>query len=79
MIHTISGHNFHGYYTIRVRAPKEGGHLSGQQVRRISHAICGMHDCRCGGGYGNGPDRDSAHVDAWGILHPAICGCPECA
>lgn len=77
MLHTISGHNFHGYYSVRVRAPKEGGRMNDQQLRRIYQALCGMNDCMCGGGYGNGPDTNSATIDQDGILHPANCHCPE--
>lgn len=76
MNHTVSGHNFHGYYSVTVRAPKEGGPLSERQLNKIYTALCGMNDCTCGGGYGDGPDEDSATIDQEGFLHPAHCHCP---
>lgn len=78
MIHTISGHNFHGYYSFKIRAPKDGGKLSERQLDRVYAERCGMHDCTCGGGYGNGPASDSAQIDQYGYLHPADCKCPDC-
>lgn len=77
MIHIISGHNFHGYYSVRIRAPKKGGQLSERQLNKISKELCGMSDCTCGGSYGDGPDENSAAVDQYGILHPVNCHCPE--
>ena len=57
----ISGHNFHGHYSIEINAAS-GDYLSDNQHARIWKALCGMKDCCCGGGYGEGPDRDSARI-----------------
>lgn len=62
MLHKISGHNFHGRYRLRLRGPAEGFVLSDAQARRYWRALCPFADCTCGGGYGEGPDRDSATV-----------------
>ena len=63
MLHKISGHNFHGWYRLRLRGPAEGFVLSDAQARRYWRALCPFADCTCGGGYGEGPDRDSATVE----------------
>ena len=78
MLHTFSGNNFHGYYALKLRAPKQGGQLTDGQLARINRALCGMSDCTCGGGYGDGPDHESARIDQDGILHPADCACGYC-
>jgi hypothetical protein len=71
MIHTLSGHNFHGRFEIQLRGPKEGFALSDSQWAKIDKTLCGMADCCCGGGYGDGYDDDSAQiVDHW--LKPAF-------
>lgn len=62
MIHTISGHNFHGRFVVQLRGPKEGFALSDSQRRKLDKALCGMSDCCCGGGYGDGYDDDSARI-----------------
>ena len=78
MLHTYSGHNFHGHYSLKIRAPQHGGQLTGRQLTRIAQALCGMCDCTCGGGYGEGPGTDSARIDEYGQLHPATCECGYC-
>ena len=60
--HIISGGNFHGEYRIVVIGPAEGFIISESQGRRISKALCGMSDCKCGGGYGRGYDSNSAKI-----------------
>lgn len=72
MIHEISGNNFHGGYHLRLRGPAEGFTLSPSQRRRYDQELCGVMDCRCGGGYGSGPDSDSASISwdtAWDDDH----------
>ena len=59
---TVSGHNFHGYYSVTFRGDPRGFVLSDSQSRRYRKALCGMSDCTCGGGYGDGPDSDSASI-----------------
>ena len=78
MLHTYSGHNFHGYYSLKLRAPKVGGKLTKRQLTTIDRVLCGMSDCTCGGGYGDGPDSDSARIANDGVLHPAGCTCNDC-
>jgi hypothetical protein len=86
--HTISGNNFHGDYSVKVVGDEDGFALSKSQIRRIEGALCGVYDCKCGGGYGNGRDHGSARMEQvdWDIrwLVPAdkaekinklICGC----
>ena len=63
MIHTISGSNFHGAYSVSVRAPAAGGALSRKVARKVRAALCDYEGCQCGGGYGDGPDADSAVID----------------
>lgn len=63
MLHEISGHNFHGRYSLRLRGPVEGFTLSEGQARRYWHELCPFADCTCGGGHGEGPDHDSATVE----------------
>jgi hypothetical protein len=63
MLHTVSGHNFHGRYSIRLCGSAEGFALSPAQARKVRNALCGMSDCTCRGGYGDGPDRDSAWIE----------------
>ena len=81
VIHIVSGSNFHGGYSIRLRAPEAGGTLSERQARKVFDALCGSSECTCGGNlrYGDGPDRQSARVvgcitsgGSWGLdLVPA--------
>ena len=66
--HKISGHNFHGRYSLVLRGPAEGFALSEGQSRRYGEALCGMSDCQCGGGYGDGPDSCSAIITADGDI-----------
>ncbi|MBI4695562.1 MAG: hypothetical protein HY749_16215 [Gammaproteobacteria bacterium] len=67
MKHTISGHNFHGRYGITLVGPAEGFVLSRSQTRRVERALCpSAPDCKCGGGYGDGPDADSARLEPYG-------------
>jgi len=63
MLHTVSGHNFHGRYEITLRGPAEGFVLSDAQAGRYWRELCPFEGCTCGGGYGEGPDRDSATVE----------------
>jgi len=63
MLHEISGHNFHGRYRLTLRGPAEGFVLSDAQARRYWRALCRFADCTCGGGCGEGPDRDSATIE----------------
>ena len=60
MKHTISGNNFHGNYSINFYGEKEGFILSKSQERKLNNALCGIETCKCGGGYGDGIDDDSA-------------------
>lgn len=60
--HVISGNNFHGNYRIVLRGPKDGFILSKTQAKKYTNALCGMSDCTCGGGYGDGPDSGSPGV-----------------
>jgi len=60
MLHTISGNNFHGGYCVQIRGPAEPFVLSAAQARRLDKALCPHNDCTCDGGYGEGPDKDSA-------------------
>ena len=71
---TISGRNFHGAYRANFRGPTRGFVLSDSQVRRYNHELCPFQDCQCGGGYGEGPDPDSARE----YLQPEDCpsDCP---
>ena len=62
MMHEISGHNFHGSYSLRLRGPAEGFVLSDGQARRYRRELCSNLDCQCGGGYGDGPGRTSAWI-----------------
>jgi len=64
MMHNVSGQNFHGPYSLKLRGPANGFVLSGPQGYRYQQALCGVAECKCGGGYGEGPDRDSARVFA---------------
>lgn len=66
MLHIIAGHNFHGSYLIRVRAPSGGGQLSQRQTGRIERELCGVSGCVCAGRYGTGPTPESADWE-WGI------------
>lgn len=63
IMHTISGRNFHGRYRLTLRGAAGGFLLSDAQARRYRRALCPVADCTCGGGYGEGPDRDSATVE----------------
>jgi hypothetical protein len=63
MIHTISGNNFHGTYSVSVRAPAAGGVLSRKVARKVRAALCDYEGCQCGGRYGDGSDADSATID----------------
>jgi hypothetical protein len=55
----ISGSNFHGRYSVRLRAGSDGL-LTPRQEKRLQDALCPCQDCTCGGGYGDGPDPGSA-------------------
>lgn len=61
MILKISGNNFHGNYAVAIRAQSGALLTDHQQARAALTARCG-EDCRCGGGYGDGPDADSARI-----------------
>lgn len=67
MLHTVSGHNFHGHYQVKFRGPDRAFLLSPSQARRYRHALCPHYECKCGGGYGDGPCRDGAHM-CWAYL-----------
>ncbi len=62
MIHEVYGNNFHGDYHLRLRGPAEGFRLWPAQVRRYWDTLCGLADCKCGGGYGTGPGEGSARI-----------------
>lgn len=68
MNHTVSGRNFHGPYRLTLRGPAEGFILSERQARRYQRELCPFTECGCGGGYGKGPDSDSARIVA------PVCG-----
>ena len=61
--HTISGNNFHGNYSVTLIGPKDGFTLSASQLRKYRKELCGMSDCKCGGGYGTGLDSGSPHIE----------------
>ena len=63
MIHTISGNNFHGDYSVKVIGPAAGFTLSKRQATRITRALCSYQGCQCGGGYGAGRDSGSARME----------------
>jgi len=63
MNHIISGGNFHGEFRIVLRGPAGGFVLSKSQERKLDRALCGISDCKCGGGYGRGADWDSAETE----------------
>ena len=65
MIHEVSGHNFHGHYSFTLRGPAEGFILSESQRRKVDRELCGLSDCECGGGYGEGLAPDSARLMYW--------------
>ena len=46
-----------------MRAPVNGGALSGKVTRKVRAALCDYDGCQCGGGYGDGPDVGSAVID----------------
>lgn len=58
MIHTVSGSNFHGPYSIKLRGPADGFILSDRQMSKVHDTLCGIGSCVCGGSlrYGDGPD-----------------------
>ena len=62
MKHHITGNNFHGGYAIDLIGPAEGFILTEGQAARLAKALCGVTGCTCGGGYGDGPDPDSARI-----------------
>ena len=62
MKHHLSGNNFHGGYAVDLIGPAEGFILSDDQAKRLAKALCGVTGCTCGGGYGDGPDPDSARI-----------------
>lgn len=62
MKHHVTGNNFHGQYAVDLIGPAEGFILSKGQAARLAKALCGVTGCTCGGGYGNGPDPDSARI-----------------
>ena len=66
IIHEVSGHSFHGRYTIRLRGPAGGSELSEAQCRKVLDTLCGVSGCKCGGSlrYGDGPDYTTARVVA---------------
>lgn len=63
MLHRITGNNFHGSYSITLRLPAAGGRLSRGQMRRVGQILCGLSDCKCGGGYGDGPAPGSPYIE----------------
>ena len=62
MKHVVSGHNFHGWYSVGFYGPEKGFELSPYQVNKYLSTLCGIADCCCGGGYGEGPDNGVAYV-----------------
>ena len=62
MKHHITGNNFHGGYAVNLIGPAEGFILTEGQAARLAKALCGVAGCTCGGGYGDGPDPDSARI-----------------
>jgi len=62
MLHVVAGHNFHGHYRITFRGPNRAFLLSRWQARRYRHELCPFQDCSCGGGYGDGPSSQGAHI-----------------
>ena len=69
----ISGGNFHGPYRATFRGPAAGFVLSDSQARRYWDTLCGLSGCTCGGGYGDGPDPDSANAITSADEVPANC------
>jgi hypothetical protein len=72
MIHTINGNNFHGDFLVTVRGPAAGFLLSAKQYKKITDVLCGCKSCQCGGGYGQGPDADSATIEHVGYDKVAL-------
>ena len=62
MKHHLTGSNFHGGYAVALIGPAAGFILSDSQASRVAKTLCGVKDCTCGGGYGTGPDPDSARI-----------------
>ena len=71
--HEVTGTNFHGPYRIVLRGPEVPFLLSESQGRRYEHELCPFSDCTCGGGYGDGPDGDTARV--WQVWQEGIPPC----
>lgn len=61
--HTATGSNFHGDWQIILRGPSNGFYLSESQKRKYLSAICPFDDCTCGGGYGDGADKNGATIE----------------
>ena len=62
MKHHLTGSNFHGGYAVGLIGPADGFKLTDSQTKRLAKALCGVEGCTCGGGYGDGPDPDSARI-----------------
>ena len=62
MKHHLTGSNFHGGYAVDLIGPAAGFILTDSQASRVAKALCGVAGCTCGGGYGGGPDLDSALI-----------------
>ena len=62
MKHHLHGLNFHGGYAVDLIGPAAGFILTDSQASRVAKALCGVAGCTCGGGYGDGPDPDSARI-----------------
>lgn len=62
MKHHITGSNFHGGYAVDLIGPADGFTLTDSQAKRVARELCGVADCTCGGGYGDGPDPGSARI-----------------
>ena len=62
MKHHLTGSNFHGAYAVDLIGPADGFVLTDSQASRVAKALCGVAGCTCGGGYGDGPDPDSARI-----------------
>ena len=78
IMHTVSGSNFHGHYSIELRGPAAGFILSTHQIQRLSRAMHPSGYCLVRGGHrhnaetvlrecssadiGTGPDPQSARL-----------------
>lgn len=66
MIHKLSGNNFHGNWSLTLRGSAEGFRLSRFQEEKYRHELCGISDCQCHDGIGDGPDEEGAIISSYG-------------